>query len=67
MFFITLAHNVKGPIVSAMSVSVKHGKSSRELTEVMFILLGLGTDIRALSMHSPPTSQLRHRQDWQAG
>lgn len=66
MFVITLAENMKGQIVSGMSVSVKLGGSSRELTEVMcmlFTLLRLGTDSRALPIHSPPTSQLRHSRD----
>lgn len=58
MFLITLARNMKGLIVSEMSVSIKLGGSSKELTGVvcmLFILLGQGTDIRALAIHPPPT------------
>lgn len=49
---------MKGLIASEMSVSIKFGGSSRELTEVvcmLFILLGQGTDVRALAVHPPPT------------
>lgn len=58
MFSVILAQNMKGLIVSEISVSIKLGGSSKELTEVMcilFILLGQGTGIRALPIHPPPT------------
>lgn len=59
MFLITLAQNMKGLIASETSVSIKFGGSSRDLTEVvcmLFILLGQGTDVRALAVHLQPNS-----------